>query len=419
MFIKRFFRKSFYNSIFVFLAVLGPGIITAIADNDAGGIATYSVAASLYGYASRFLLLPEALLLAVTQEIGARIAIVTRKGLGDLIRERFGIRWSIFIFVLLFTTNQGVVIQNITGLKAALKLFGLPYQIFLPFIILLIWIFLLKGSYKTIQRGFLLLTLFYFAYFFSAVQSHPNWKLAIIDTFWPKDTTIDFPYLFARVAVLGTTITAWGQFFIHSYVRDKGIDVDKLKLEKMEIYFGAFVTYFFSFMLTVAVSATLFSHGIHVDSADSAALAIRPFAGDFAFILFSYGLFVASILGASIVPLATAYAFSEFFGFERSLDKSFSESRIFYIFLIIQLFLGFFIALFPNFTLFKLTLYADFLNGAMLPIIFFFLIKFANDKGIMGKHSNSKIDNIVLIGSTIVIILAVITTLVGRFILHY
>jgi len=307
-----------------------------------------------------------------------------------------------------------VVIQNVTGIKAALTLFGLPYPIFLPIIIIGIWLFLLKGTYKTIQRGFLLLTLFYFAYFFSALQSHPDWKLAFANTLWPFDVKIDFSYFFTRVAVLGTTITVWGQFFIHSYVRDKGIDVDKLKFERLEVYIGAFITYFFSFMLTVAVSATLFNHGIQVQSAEDATLAIRPFAGDLAFALFSYGLLVASILGAAIVPLATAYAFSEFFGFERSLNKSFSQSKSFYIFLILQLVIGFLVAIIPEARLFKLTLYADFLNGAMLPIIFFFLIKFSNDTTIMGNHTNSRFDNIILIGSTLVIILAVGSTFVGR-----
>lgn len=404
-----------YRRFVIFLLVLGPGIITAVADNDAGGIATYSVAASIYGYAARFLLIPEMILLATTQEIGARIAMITRKGLGDLIRERYGIKRSIIIFILLFITNQGVVIQNITGLKASLSLFGLSYQLFLPLIILLIWSFLIKGSYKSIQRGFLVLSLFYFVYLLSAITSKPDWRLAVTNTFWPVDIKVTWPYLFARIAVLGTTITAWGQFFIHSYVKDKGLDADKLKFSKIEVYFGSLVTSFFSFMIVVAVSATLYKNGVQVGSAQDAALAIKPFAGDLAFFLFSSGLFVASVLGASIVPLATAYAFSEFFGFERSLDKSFSQSRIFYTFLIIQLFLGFIVALIPNSSLFKLTLYADFLNGAMLPVIFFFLIRFANDKIIMGRYVNSRFDNIVLIGSTIFIIFSVVVTLIGRF----
>lgn len=407
-------RKNFV----IFFAVIGPGIITAVANNDAAGIATYSVSASIYGYASRFLLPLEILLLAVTQEIGARVAIVTKKGLGDLIRERLGLKWSIVIFLLLFLSSQGVVLQEIAGLKAALSLFGLPYQIFLPGIIFAVWIFLLKGNYDTIQKGFLLLAVFYFAYFFSAVQSNPDYKLALINTVYPTDTKVDLPYLFARIAVLGTTITAWGQFFIHSYVRDKGIGVDKLKYEKAEVYLGSFITNFVSFMIMLAVAGTLYQSGVRIDSAEDAAIAIKPFAGDLAFILFSYGLFTASILGAAIVPLATAYAFSEFFGFERRLDKSFSQSKIFYGFLIVQLFLGFFIALLPNLSLFNITLYANFLNGAVLPVIFFFLIKFANDVGIMGNHRNTLFDNVVLIGSTVLITLAVVITFVGHFLLR-
>lgn len=410
--------KRLYAKTLLFFSVLGPGVITAIADNDAGGIATYSVAASIYGYASRFLLLLEAILLGITQETGARLSMVTRKGLGDLIREKFGIRWSVLVFILMFLTNQAVVIQNVSGLKAALALFDKRLELLLPIIILVIWFFLLKGSYKVIQRGFLLLSLFYFSYFISAVQSKPDWGLAIISTFWPQDIKIDFPYLFARIAVLGTTITVWGQFFISSFVRDKGLDVDHLKHEKLEVYLAAIITTVFSFMICVAVSATLYTNGIRVSTASEAAHAIGPFAGDLTLIVFSYGLFVASILGAAIVPLATAYAFSEFFGFERSLDKSFSQSKVFYIFLIIQLFSAYLFTHIPNASLFKLTLYADFMNGAMLPFIFFFLILFSNDTSLMGKFVNSRFENIVLIGSTVILTLAVVVTLFGRFFLN-
>jgi len=397
--------------------VIGPGIITAVADNDAGGIATYSVAASLFGYASLFLVLPMTLLLAITQEVGIRIAIVAQKGLGDLIRENFGIRWTILIFTLLFITNQAVVIQNIAGLRASLTIFNIPYLIFLPLIIALICFFLIKGSYKTIQKGFLFLVLFYFSYVFSAVRAHPDWKMAFLNTLWPQETTFSPLYIFTLIAVLGTTITAWGQFFIHSYVLDKRLDIESLKFERFEVYLGAFITNFFSFMIMVAVAATLFKYGIVISKAEEAALAIRPFAGDLAFVFFSLGLFVASILGASIVPLSTAYAFSEFFGFERSLDKSFSQSKIFYTFLIIQLVIGFFAVSFPNSSLFKITLYADFLNGAMLPLIFFFLIRFANSDELLGKHKNSSFQNLVLYASAIVIGISVVFTIISRFVL--
>lgn len=406
-------KKSFFKFL-LFLSVLGPGIVTAIADNDAGGIATYSVAASLFGYAALFLTIPSTLLLAVSQDIGAKIAIVNRKGLGDLIRERYGIRWSVIVFILLFITNQGVVIQNISGLNAALSLIDRRLEIALPFIIAAIWFFLMKGSYKSIQKAFILLTLFYFSYVLSAVQSKPDWKLSIINLFYPSQIQINIFYIFTMVAVLGTTVTAWGQFFISSYIRDKGIDPQKLRLERLEIYIGAIITNFFSFMIMIAVATTIFSKGIPIESAKDAALAIRPFASDLAFLLFSYGLFVASILGAAIVPLATAYAFSEFFGFERSLDKSFSESKIFYIFLIMQLLLGYFATLFPHSSLFQLTLYADFLNGAMLPVIFFFLFKFSNDASIMGKHKNNLFDNTILIGAIVIISLAVVISSIGK-----
>jgi len=397
-------------------SILGPGIISAVADNDAGGVATYTVAASLYGYAAQFLIIPVTVLLGVTQEVGSRIAIVSRRGLADLIRERFGVKWSIGIFILLFITNQAVVIQNVSGIRASLTLLNLPYYIFLPLVIILIWLLLLKGNFKTIQRGLLILTLFYFVYLISAFQSHPNWLRAIENTFWPIDIKqFDVKYIFTLIAVLGTTITAWGQFFIQSFVKDKGLDVVNLKHEKFEVYAGAFITNFFSFMIVVAVSATIYANGISVDDAADAAHAITPFAGELAYILFSCGLFVASIMGASIVPLSTAYAFSEFFGFERSLDKSFSQSKMFYSFLIIQLIIGLIAALIPALSLFQLTLYASFLNGAILPVIFFFLIKFSNDSGIMGRHVNTKGENYILLGSSFVVLMAVLITTIGSF----
>lgn len=413
--VSNFFRK-FRNQLILFLAILGPGIITAVADNDAGGVATYTVGASLYGMNSQFLIIPITILLAVTQEAGTRIAVVAKKGLGDLIREYYGVGFSLLIFILYFITNQGVVLQNISGLKASLQLFNLPWQFFLILICFLLIFAVIKFNYQKLQKIFLFMILFYISYIISAFLSHPDWKEAFRQSIIIPDKKywFDLSYWFANIAILGTTITAWGQFFIHSYVIDKKLNVQHLKGEKIEVYLGAFLTNFFSWMMAIAVTYTLFINNIKIQNGFEAALAMTPLAGELSTILFGLGLFGASILGLSIVPLATAYVFSEMFGYEGSLDADFKKGRLFYSFFIIQIFLGLIIALFPQISLFKLTLYVDFLNGAMLPIIFYFLIKFSGDEEIMGKYKVAGLSKFIINLSAIVITGAVIITFIGK-----
>jgi Mn2+/Fe2+ NRAMP family transporter len=414
-FMRKFLDKLKWR-LLVFLSVLGPGIVTAVADNDAGRVATYTVAASMYGMASQFLVIPETLILAVTQEISARIAMVTKKGLGDLIRERYGVGLSLLIFVLYFITNQGVVIQNVSGLKVAFQLFNVNWQLFLILTCLLLIFFVIFFDYKKLQRLFLIMIIFYLSYIFSAILAKPNWVEAARESFiWPtKVNVFDLTFWFSRIAVLGTTITAWGQFFVHSYIVDKKLDVRHLKYERLEIFIGAFLTSFFSWMMAVAVTYTLFVHGIKVTDGYTAALAIKPFAGEVAFLFFAIGLFGASILGLTIVPLATAYVFSEIFGYKGILDASFSKGKLFYGFFIIQILIGLILALFPQTSLFKLTLYVDFLNGAMLPVIFYFLVKFSEDKEIMGKYVISGFYRFLVRGSAVVISILVILTFFGK-----
>lgn len=397
--------------IFIIMAVVGPGIITAFADNDAGGVATYSVSASKFGYSMLTALIPITLVLLITQEIGSRIAVVTGKGLGDLIREKFGIRISVLIFSLLFFVNFGVIMQNIGGLKDGLALFNLNLWIFLPVVIGFLFLFITKASYAKVEKFFLFLILFYFAYFISAVLAKPDW-VKVGQALVVPQGKISFDYIYTSIAVLGTTVTAWGQFFINSYVKDKKITVDKLKYNRMEIYVGSFLTNIFSLFMMVAVTATVFVNNVPIEGAADAALAIKPFAGELASILFGAGLLVAGFIGAAIVPLATAYAFSEFFGYEGSLDVSFSKSRLFYGFFIFQVLLGVVAVSFPGLSLFNITLYADFLNGIFLPVILFFLYKFVNDKDLMGKYANSRFQNFLLITCGVAI---TIGALVGGF----
>lgn len=411
--IKRFLTSRF-GYVVVLLSVVGPGLITAFADNDAGGVATYSVAASKFGYSILTMMIPITLVLFITQEIGARIAIVTGKGLGDLIRERYGIAVSLVLFGLLFFVNFGVILQDVSGLKAALHLFNLPELIFLPILIGILFIIITKASYSKIERFFLFLILFYFAYLFSAVLAKPDWGLTVKALFVPVGK-VSFAYLYTSIAVLGTTVTAWGQFFINSYIKDKKITVEKIKFGQFEIFIGAILTNIFSVFMMIAVAATIYKYNIRIDGAAEAAIALKPFAGQLATLFFGIGLLVAGFLGCAIVPLATAYAYSEIFGYEGSLDTDFKKSRLFYTFFLIQIVLGTLIVFLPQVSLFKITLYADFFNGIMLPVIFYFMYQFANNEQLMGQYKNTKLQNFLLVSAGIVITIAAVAGGIGEF----
>jgi NRAMP (natural resistance-associated macrophage protein)-like metal ion transporter len=405
--------KIIKEKFWIFAAVLGPGLITAIADNDAGGVATYSLLGSKFGYSMLFLLLLITILLAITQEMGARLTIVTGKGLADLIRERYGVRIAMVIFILLFMANMGSTIANFAGLSAAFSLFSLPKFISLLFITIMIFVFIYKGNYHSNQRIFLLGAFLYLAYVMSAFLSKPDWNLALSSLVIPRGLSLSPEYVFGAIALLGTTVTPWGQFFVSSFINDKKLTLDKLHFEQIEVYFGAFITDFFSFFMIVAVAATLHTHHITINSAQDAALAITPFAGQFASILFGLGLLTASFMGAVIIPLSTAYAFAEFFGVEGSLDSPINKSRSFYILFFTQIIIAFIVVMLPHISLFKIVLYSQSINGVLLPLIIFFLIKFANSKNLMGKHINGRFYNYFAITSAVIIGFASIFVIVG------
>lgn len=400
------------------MAIVGPGLITAVADNDASGVATYTVAASMYGMASQYLVIPTTILLAVTQEIGARISIVTGKGLGSLIREKYGVKMSIGIFLLYFFVNQTVVLQNVTGLKSSIQLFGFPWQIVLFLTCILLVLMVIKLNFKKLQKIFLFMILFYVAYVISAILVNPDWGEAIQESFiLPKKVDLlDANYWFSLIAVLGTTVTLWGQFFISSYIVDKGLTKSDLKFNKVEVYGGAFLTNFLSWMMAIAVTFTLFANKIIVTDGFEAAKAIEPLAGSFSSSLFAIGLFAASILGLFIVPLATAYVFTEMFGYERTLNVDFKTGKVFYVFFVLQILISLVIALFPGVNLFSLTLLGNYINGAALPIIFYFIIKFSESKELMGEHVSKGFGKYFVRLALVVIVVAVSTSFLQNFI---
>jgi len=386
-------KHPLLRRIILLLSVFGPATITAMADNDAGGVATYSIAGATLGYPILFLLLFITILLAVTQEMGMRLTLVTRRGLADLIREKFGVKVSIFIFFGLLIANLGTITVELVAVKTTSSMLNLPPAIFVIGMLLLAFLFITRGNYKQTQNIMLIVSLFYVVYIISAVKAKPDWGLALSNLVYPNGVEWTQAYirnyLIIGMGVLGTTITPWGQFFISSFAFDKKMDANTIKLSQLETYIGAFLTDFFSFFMITATAATLFVNGIILKSGEQAALAIQPFAGQLAGTLFAFGLLAAAFMGLIIVPLSTAYAFSEFFGLSGSLDTEFSQSKTFYILFMAQLLVGAILIIIPGISLFQMAIATQSLNAIVLPFVFYFLIKLTNSKKIMGVYVNN------------------------------
>ena len=407
--LKEFVKRNRLK-LLIFFSIFGPATITAMADNDASGVATYAIAGAKLGYPILFALLWITILLGITQEMGIRISLVTRKGLGSLIRERHGIRISVGIFLALFIANMGTIIVDVAAFKTTAEMVHLPALPLVIIMLALTFFFVTKGNYKSTEKIMLISCLLYFAYIFSAFKSNPNWNLAVTNIFFPHgvkfDPTYIRNYIIIGLGVLGTTITPWGQFFISSFGLDKNIDTAKLKYSQFETYWGAFLTDFFSFFMIIATAATLFVHHIPLLDGNQASLAIEPFAGKLAASLFAFGIMNAGFIGIITVGLSTTYAFSEFFGFSSGLDSSFKDSRAFYILFLVQLLAAFFIVLVPGVDLFKIAIGSQILNAMALPPIFYYLISFTGDKNLMGEHINNAFQKWFSIIGTVVISLA-------------
>lgn len=418
---RRFFNLSnFWKKMLVFLSVFGPATITAMADNDAGGVATYSIAGAKLGYPILFPLLLITVLLAVTQEMGMRLTVVTRKGLADLIREKYGVKAAMFIFFCLLIANLGTLVTELSAVKTTSAMLRLPAIPSVIAIVFLSFVFITRGSYKLTQNIMLLASLFFLSYIISAVSARPDWGLALGNLVYPHG--VEFTpaywkdYLVIGMGVLGTTITPWGQFFISSFAYDKKIEKGKVNFSQLETYWGAFLTDFFSFFMIVATAATLFVHNIPLETGEQAALAIKPFAGELAGTLFAVGILNAGFMGLVIVSLSTAYAFAEFFGLSGSLDDSFQKSKTFYILYIVQLVIALLIGLLPGVSLFKLAVATQTLNAVMLPLVFYFLIRLTNSQALMGNFANTPFQKYFSIACTVLIVIASVSTLVLIFV---
>lgn len=402
------FHNKWIRRLVIFLGVLGPAVITTMAGNDGAGVITYSFAGAKLGYAALFTLPILTVLYGVTQEMGSRIAIVSGKGLGDVIREKFGVRIAMLVFGLILIANFGNIVTDVAALKVSSEMLGIPSTPFIIITIAFCFILVTFTKYEKSQKVFLTGIIFYFAYVFSAIKGNPNWVKSVTSMFIPPASLLTKDYLIISIAILGTTITPWGQFFIQSYMKDKNVSVSKLVYAKLEAYFGAFLSNFFTFFIIVATSATLFINNIPLDSGERAATAIRPFAGNLASILFAVGLVNAAVIGIIIVGLSSAYAFSEFFGFTGSLDDPYKKGHVFYLDFLLNIAAASILVITPFFPLFTIVISTQALNGILLPIFLYFLLKVVNDKKIMGNHTNGRLYNIFSVGSIIFIAVAAV-----------
>lgn len=379
--------------LLIYLSILGPGMITANAGNDAGGIATFASLGAEFGYSLLWVLIPIAISLGIVQEMCARMGAVTGKGLADLVRERFGVRWTALIMLSLLIANAGVTVSEFIGIAAAAELFGISRFIAVPLAAILIWWLVARGSYKKVEKVFLLMSVVFLGYIISAFLSRPDWSAVAVGLVKPT-LRLEYAFIFALVAVIGTTISPYMQVYVQSSVVEKGVTVDNYSETKTDVWIGTVFAVLIVFFIVVSTAATLHKAGIQVTSAEDAANALRPFAGHYAHTLFGIGLFGASMLAAGVLPLATAYSISEALGFEKGVSRSFREAPIFLGTFTFLVAFGAAIAVIPNLPLIRVLLVTQVINGLLLPIVLFAILRLVNDRELMGTLVNGPIYNV-------------------------
>lgn len=396
------------NKLLIILSIIGPGLITVNAGNDAGGIATYATVGASYGYSMLWGILLITFSLGVIQEMNARMGVVTGKGLADLIREQYGVKISLFAMAVLFIANFGVCIADFAGIAASMELFGVSKYIAVPLMAFLVWILITKGNYSKTEKIFLAFTLVFFSYIITCFIVKPNWNTVFKATVTPS-LKLDRGYILTFIGMIGTTITPYMQFYLQSSVVDKGISIKDYKYEKLDVYLGAIWGDLVSFFIIVCTAVTLYKTGIKIDSASQAAMALKPLAGNYASILFGAGLFGASVLAIMIIPLSTTYAICESFGFESGLNNTYKEAPIFYGIFTFMIIFSAALVLIPGLSLVQIMLFTQQLAGMLCPIILIFMVLLTNDRNIMGEYVNNKLQNVIIwITVIFIIILSVI-----------
>ena len=404
--------KRWKTQTLLLLAVIGPGFITANVDNDAGGIFTYSFAGAQYGYRPLFTIIPMTLALIVIQEMSARMGAITGKGLSDLIREEFGLRLTFWMMLFLVATNFTNVMAEFAGVASSMELFHVSKFISVPIAAAVVWLIVVKGNYKTVEKVFLTASFFYIAYIIAGVLAHPNWNDAALSTLSPtKASAFRIPgYTYMVIGIMGATIAPWMQFYLQASVVEKGVTERDYKTTRIDILVGSIFAVLVAAFIIIACAATLnkYGHPVIADAAD-AARALGPLAGKYASVLFGAGLFNASLFAASILPLSTAYTVCEGLGFESGLDKKFSEASVFYWLYTALVGAGAAVILLPRFPLLKMPVLSQVFNGILLPFVLIFMLVLINKSSLMGEHVNSRFFNWVAWGTAgVMIVLSVL-----------
>lgn len=401
------FLKRWRFRFLLFFAVVGPGFITANVDNDANGIVTYSQAGAQFGYSLLWTMIPVTIALIVVQEICARMGAVTGKGLSDLIREEFGFRITFFMMLVILLINFGNILGEFAGIAGSLELFSISKYISVPISAAIVWLIVVKGQYKSVEKIFLVASFIYITYIAAGILAKPDWIESAIATIKPPGRELfRHDYLFMTITVIGTTIAPWMQFYLQSSVVEKGVTKRQYRTSKLDVIFGCIFTDIVAWFIIIACAATLFANGFHeINYAKDAAEALRPLAGDFAYVLFAVGLFNASLFAASILPLSTAYTVCEGLGFESGVGKKFREAPVFYWLYTFLIVAGAGLILVPNLPLIRIQLYSQALNGVAIAPVLIFMLLLVNRKELMGEYVNSKLLNVIAWSLAIVMII--------------
>jgi NRAMP (natural resistance-associated macrophage protein)-like metal ion transporter len=404
-------KRSVWRTVGLFLILMGPGIITSNVDNDAGGITTYSLAGAHYGLKLIWSLVPIMIALIVIQEMCARMGVVTGKGLSDLIREKFGARITFYLMIGVFLTNMGNILSEFAGVAAGMEVFGVDKFISVPLSAFLVWWMVVKGTYKSVEKVFLVACVFYASYIITGIIVKPDWG-QVVEHFVNPRFSFEPSEMTMLIGLVGTTIAPWMQFYLQASIVEKGIKVEDYKFARFDVVLGGVMVHVVAFFIILVCSETLFKHGVRVETAKDAALSLYPLAGKYCSYLFAFGLVNASLFSASILPLSTTYLICEGLGWEAGIDKKFVEAPQFYGVYSLLIFLGAGIILYPKFPLIPIMYFSQVLNGMVLPFILIFMLKLINDKKLMGHYTNGPIFNtvswvtsIVMIGLTVLLLI--------------
>jgi Mn2+/Fe2+ NRAMP family transporter len=390
-----------WRRISMFLVILGPGMITANVDNDAGGITTYSLAGAHFGLALVWTLIPMTVALIVTQEVCARMGVVTGKGLADLIREQYGVKAAFWVMVALILTNLGNTMAEFSGIAAASEIFGISHYVAVPISATLVWVLVIRGNNRVVERIFLVACLVYIAYPVSGFIAGPPWRDVARAAFVPP-LRFDHEYLTMLIGLVGTTIAPWMQFYQQSAVVEKGISPEHYRYERWDVIIGCCITDIVALFIILACASTLHANHVQIVDASDAARALRPLAGDYAAGLFAFGLFNASLFAASVLPLSTAFYVCEAFGWESGVSQPFSAAPQFYVLYTVLIVLGAGVVMIPHFPLVPVMFLSQVANGMVLPLVLVFMVRLANRRDLMGKFINSRAGNVAIWATTVI-----------------